>query len=427
MPHTSLEYWVWFTMAFGPANSRKWSFLSHYGSVEAAYEAISNGDFTRVLPADVKRVSSASMDQAVKMIAFCKEKNISIAHFDGDGYPSRLKEIYNPPSLLFYRGEIAGIDEEIVISAVGTRKPSEYSVAVSQKICRDLAKNGVVIASGFAVGLDSVAHSSAMKAGGKTIAVLPCGLLYDYPPENAGAKETVAKHGAVISEYFPADKPTSLSFRARNRILSGIGLGTLVLQTSPRGGALSTASFALSQGRDIFCIPPHELFNVEYAGASELIRDGAVPVFDSDDIICTYTSVYPNKLQQQDALQRASDYEDRSVPTERKPAVKKKRAKKPHQNEEESKSGELFKNEEPAKAEEPVNLFPDLLSLSEGLRGTKRLIYDYLRENGETHLDQLAVGIADVYELEAFLTELELEGYIKSLPGNRFTIQLRGK
>lgn len=422
MLHSPLEYWVWLTMAFGPANSRKWNFLSHYGSLESAYEAISNGDFTRVLPADIKRVSAASMEQAVKMIAFCEEKGISIAHPDSEDFPSRLKEIYNPPSVLFYRGNIAGLDEEIVITAVGTRTPSEYSVRISQKICRDLAKNGVVIASGFAVGLDSVAHSSAMKAGGKTIAVLPCGLLYDFPPENAGAKDRVAQHGAVISEYFPADKPTSLSFRARNRILSGISLGTLVLQTSSRGGSLSTASFAISQGRDIFCIPPHELFNDEYAGASELIRDGAIPVFDSGDIICTYTSIYPNKLQQQDALQRASDYEDRSAAEKKPSPIKKRGTKKPPQNGDNPAEQMPPKGNDPVENEAPINQFADLLSLSEGLRGTKKLIYDYLREHGETHLDQLAVGIADVCELEAFLTELELEGLIKSLPGNRFTI-----
>lgn len=423
MPYTPLEYWVWLTMAFGPANSRKWNFLSHYGSVDAAFEAISNGDFTRVLPADIKRVSSASIEQAVKMTAFCEEKGIKIASFDSSDYPERLKMIYNPPSVLFYRGDISEIDEDIVITAVGTRKPSEYSVAVSQRICRDLAKTGVVIASGFALGLDSVAHSSAMKAGGKTIAVLPCGLLHDYPAENAGAKSRVAEHGAVISEYFPADKPSPLSFRARNRILSGIGLGTLVLQTGLKGGSMSTVSFALAQGKDIFCIPPHELFNSEYAGNSALIRDGATPVFDSGDIICTYTSVYPNKLQQRDALQRASDYEDRSaIPpkAEKKQIEKKKRAKKLSNNED-TQTGGSSAVEASDYAESPVK-YPDLLTLSEGLRGTKKLIYDYLRENGETHLDQLAVGIADVYELEAFLTELELEGLIKPLPGNRFTI-----
>lgn len=393
MQYTECEYWLWFTLAFGPANPRKWNALSRYGSISEAYEGITSSDAAGILPQDVKTVSAANMEKVAKLEELCKSKGISICCFGDSDYPQRLKEIYNPPSVLFYTGDISGIDDNIVLTVVGTKNPSEYSVDVGRRIVSELASCGVRIASGFTVGLDSVAHSSALKAGGITYAVLPCGLLCDYPKENSEAKPVITSHGALISEYFPGDGVTSLNFRARNRVLSGIGLGTLVLQAGKRSGALSTASFALSQGRDIFCIPPHELFNDSYAGVIGLIRDGAKPVFDSDDILCEYTGIYPHKLQ--------------AKPSNKNTVKKNVDQKSPKMA------------SEPSQAE-----LKEITEATEayGLEGTKKQIYEYIREHGDTHLDQLAVGIGDIYEIEALLTELELDGLIHSLPGNRFSI-----
>ncbi len=395
MQYSGRQYWLWLTLAFGPANPRKWNALSHYGSVAEAYERISSSDASKILPQDAKTVASADMSKVQKLEELCDGRGIKICCYGDPDYPKRLKEIYNPPSVLFYFGDISGIDGNIVITAVGTKNPSEYSVDVARRLITDLASNGVGIASGFTVGLDSVAHSAALKAGGITYAVLPCGLLCDYPKENLESRPIIASHGALISEYFPGDGVTSLGFRARNRVLSGIGLGTLVLQAGSKSGALSTASFALSQGRDIFCVPPHELFNDSYAGVAGLIRDGAIPVFDSGDILGEYTEGYRHNLQT-------------------KPLYKKS-AKKPS-------------NEKPPKIQsEDEKPEQELLEITEdseayGLEGTKKRIYEYIREHGETHLDQLAVGIGDVFEIEAFLTELELDGLIRSLPGNRFSV-----
>lgn len=400
---TDREYWLWFTLAFGPANSRKWNVLEHYKSIEDCYEALSSGDMSRVLPKDVKSVKAATLERVHQLIDLCEKNGISIVTFNDELYPRRLKEIYNSPSALFYVGDISGIDDSLVISAVGTRTPSEYSVAVGEKLCSELASKGVRIASGFAVGLDSVAHRSAIQAGGRTYAVLPCGHLYDYPKENSGSKAVISARGAVISEYYPGDKPTSLSFRARNRILSGIGLGTLILQAGKGSGALSTASFALSQGRDIFCVPPHDIYSDEYAGVTELLRNGATPVFDSSDIINSYTSSHSHIL---------AVNTDFIKPVEKAESVK-------------SPAKKSAKTEAP-KAERashiPKNLVKAPIRPQEELNGTKKAIYEYLKEHGETLLDELAVGIGDPFELEAFLTELELDGLIHSLPGNRFCI-----
>ncbi len=397
---SELVYWMWLTLAFGPANPRKWNLLSHYDSVKTAYDKISSGNLSFVTPQDKEKVSSATIEQAQKIIDYCDEKEIKIYSFDDEHFPNRLREIYNPPSVLFVMGDITDLDNTIVITAIGTKKPSEYSISVTSKICGELAHAGVTIASGFTVGLDSVAHRSAMKAGGKTIAVLPCGILHDYPKENAKAKRVIAEHGAIISEYFPGEKASTINFHNRNRILSGIGLGTLVLQAGRKSGTLSTASFALSQGRDIFCIPPHELYNDDYAGVISLIRDGAIPVFDAKDVLNEYYSIYAHKLNPEaDVLKHRvsgllTEPENKSA--------KKNPAEKP-------------KKEEPPK--------PQKRTLPEGLEGDSLRVCEYLADNGAVLIDELAdVLEIDITDLEMLLTDLELDGHIRSLPGNRFSI-----
>ena len=405
--HTNVEYWLWFTLAFGPANSDKWNVYTYYDrSIETCFDRLTSGDLSRVLPGDVSKVKSATLEHVHKIIDLCESNGISICTYDSELYPQRLRDIFNPPSVLFYTGDISGIDDNIVVAAVGTRKPTEYSVSMSKRLCTELVSRGARIASGFQIGLDSLAHICAIAAGGITYAVLPCGHLYDYPPENAKAKETVSKHGAVISEFFPNDKPTRHTFRARNRILAGISIASLVLQAGAGSGAMSTAYITVDQGKEIYCIPPHNLYDPEYYGATELIRQGAHCIFDSSDIINTYAKNYPHIIPVNRELikpiENVDDADEKPAP-KRKPSSKKK-------------SDTVHVNHA------PKHLVKTPIVPNEELSGIKKQIVDYLKEHGETHLDELAVGIGDVFELEVYLTELELDGLISSLPGNRFTI-----
>ncbi len=415
-----LKYWVWLTLAFGSANSRKWNALSHYATVSEAYERISSGDLKYVMPQDEKRVSSTKMEQADKLIGYCSDNGINIYCFDDEDFPDRLRQIYNPPSVLFTYGSLKGLDDSVVISAVGTRKPSKYSAYVTDRICHELSEAGVVIASGFAVGLDSVALRAAMISGGRAIAVLPCGLNYDYPKENASAKKVVARNGAVISEYLPNDRPSSFYFRARNRILAGISLGTLVTQAGIGSGALSTAAFALAQGKDIFCIPPHELFNDDYAGVTGLLRDGAIPVFDARDILNEYYSVYAHKLNPNaDVFKLRSEsglFSEEDGACRRSKRVK--ASVRPGVE-----TGENPASGEPqahARTQEfPAVCAADLEALSEG----KRKILEFISENGAVLFDEIALSCEGVEDIETILTELELDGFVRSLSGNRYAIQ----
>lgn len=387
------DMWLWLTVAFGPANPRKWNVLEYYdGSVCKCYGSVTNGDYSRIMPQDLKKVKAASDDRVLKLREICDKNGIKICAYNENEYPENLKEIYNPPSVLFYTGDISGLSDYLVLTVVGTRKPSDYSVKVCKKICDELTRKSVRIASGFAVGIDSISHRAAILAGGLTFAVLPCGHLYNYPKENADAKALISKRGAVISEYFPSDKPTTLSFRARNRILSGISHGTLIIQAGEKSGSLSTASFAVSQGRDIFCIPPHDIFDTSYSGVDNLLRSGATIVFSSEDIMQSYRHSSVNNFKEE-IVQAVTD-----------PSKKKDEAVKKSEH------------------NRPANLISVPIAPPIELEGKKLEIYNYLKEHGETHLDELAIGIGDVFELEAYLTELELDGVVELMPGNRFKI-----
>ncbi|MCD8346154.1 MAG: DNA-protecting protein DprA [Oscillospiraceae bacterium] len=408
----STKYWLWLTLAYGPANSRKWNFLSHYSSVREAYDHVSSGDFTNVLPQDKRPMELATPQKVEELISECEKNRITIYSYDDPEFPDRLREIYNPPSVIFTLGRLDAIDETVIITSVGTRKPDDYSRAIASRLIRELAQAGVTIASGCASGLDSVSLVSAIKGGGKVYTVMPCGLLSDYPKNSASMKKAVAAHGAVISEYLPHSGTTSLNFRLRNRILSAIGLGTLILQAGATSGSLSTANFALSQGKDIFCIPPHNLYDDSYSGVILLLRDGAIPVFDSRDILNEYYSVYAHRLNYgADIFSQRSESglfgKNRKVDSESEPEKVIRKKPRPEPKEEEM-------------AEQPIEPrpAPDLSGLSDG----RRKIVEFILSHGVVLFDEIAENIDGTVDLETALTELELDGIIRSLSGNRYTV-----
>jgi len=198
-------------------------------------------------------------------------------------YPVLLKEIFNPPKGLFIKGSIIPKDAG-AIAIVGTRTPTAYGIKQCEKISHELAKRGITIISGMARGIDSVAHRSAIKAGGRTIAVLGSGLNRIYPPENKKLYEDISKNGAVISEFASDTPPMPYNFPRRNRIISGMAIGVVVVEAAVRSGSLITANFALEQGRDVFAMPGN-INSSRSNGTNALIKDGAKLVEDVSDIL----------------------------------------------------------------------------------------------------------------------------------------------
>lgn len=202
---------------------------------------------------------------------------------EDDAYPAALREIADPPPLLFVRGDLSE-DDQWAMAVVGTRRATAYGRQVADRFVADLAAAGVTIVSGLARGIDTVAHRAALEAGGRTIAVLANGLDEVYPPENRALSERIASSGALVSEFSPGTRPDAANFPRRNRIISGLCLGTLVVEAGYSSGALITADFALEQGRDVFAVPG-SVFSPMSAGCHQLIRDGAKPATSATDIL----------------------------------------------------------------------------------------------------------------------------------------------
>ncbi len=202
---------------------------------------------------------------------------------DDEEYPRRLKEIHKPPERLFVNGEIRP-DDDIAVALVGSRRATQYGLETCERLACELASYGVTVVSGMARGIDTSAHRGALKARGRTIAVMGSGHGHIYPPENKKIYREIAENGAVVSE-FPHDvPPLGLNFPRRNRIISGLSLGVVVVEASKDSGALITADFALEQGRDVFAVPG-KVNSITSRGTHELIKDGARLVQSADDIM----------------------------------------------------------------------------------------------------------------------------------------------
>ena len=227
--------------------------------------------------------------------------------FRDQGYPKNLLEIYDPPPVLYVRGVLDAVDS-LMVAIVGSRRGSSYGRAVTKRISKELAAAGVTVVSGMARGIDTYAHLGALEAGGKTIAVLGCGIDVVYPPENKKLFSDIIDHGAIISEFPLGTPPDGKHFPRRNRIISGVSLGVVIVEATADSGSLITASHALEQGREIFAVPG----NVGMAtskGTNRLIKQGAKLVEEAQDILSEILPQYRGAIKQE-VLPVLSDAED---------------------------------------------------------------------------------------------------------------------
>ena len=237
----------------------------------------------------VRRLRGVSAQQLDGVLECCAANGITLVTPEGGDYPERLRRIDDPPQLLFVLGDIGAVNRCHTAAVVGSRRAGNYSKSVTSWFVHEIAaKSGsrpANIISGFARGIDRAAHLSALDAGAYTTAVLGCGLLFDYPTDSSEIKARIAAHGAVVSEYLPYASPDRESFRVRNRLISGMSDCVLAVQAGRTSGALNTASHAAEQGREVFVIPPADLFSPDYAGQTQLLAEGASLALTPSDII----------------------------------------------------------------------------------------------------------------------------------------------
>lgn len=401
--------WLWVVNCLGCGNVRIWEVMGNFKSAAEARAALEDKEQRKLLLTESERRSAerTTAEQLNELIDYCESHSIYILTFDDELYPERLKSIYNPPAVLFCRGDMGCLESDFSISVVGTRKPSDYSVRVTAALVRELCSFGITIVSGFAVGIDITANLSAARCGGKTIAVLGCGLDRDYPKENVQYRGEIEANGLFISEYYPLAGGTRASFPARNRILSGLSLGTVVSEAAVKSGALITANLALSQGKDIFAFAPHDLFDKRYGGNVALIRDGAACLCGVKDILYEYYENYGHKIANASSAMSALF-----------PEVKSSSAYK-----QASRIDPLAEDtKEYANENVEANIHTQEYDAS-SLEGDEAKVYGLLKEAGKPLLaDELAEMCGmDISDMLMLLTDLELEGAVMSAAGQSYT------
>ena len=290
--------WIRLQSALG-AGAALSEIIEYFGSAKALFDAgETEWRMSPVLvPRQIEKLCKSTEAQANEVLATCKMNGWQVVPYDDPHYPERLRSIFNPPAVLYVDGELPDIDNSIVIGIVGTRRASDYAVKAADVMSRGIAERGAVVASGGALGVDTAAHNGAMLAGGKTIAVLGCGLGTKYLMENKPLRDAVVKNGALITEFQPFTPASKYTFPIRNRIISGISLGVLVVEASVKSGSLITANYALEQGRDVFALPC-SILDPAFAGTNKLIDDGAIVATKPLDLLYPYAEEYGVKIDE---------------------------------------------------------------------------------------------------------------------------------
>jgi DNA processing protein len=305
----SRRYWIGFNLVKGIGAVRLKAVLDYFGSLEIAWNAPADALQAAGLPQ--KSVDSLlEVRKKVNLESVCEyieKRGIHVVTWEDEGYPRRLKEINQAPPVLYIRGSIEMADDWAV-AVVGTRRVTPYGRQVAIELSRFLAQNGVTVVSGLARGVDAVAHSSALQAGGRTIAVLGNGVDVVYPPEHQKLSNEIIQSGALISDYPVGTPPESQNFPPRNRIISGLSLATVVVEAGEKSGALITAEFAVDQGREVFAVPG-SILAAQSAGTNHLIEQGARPLLKMSEILEVLKLDKLPEMRETRRVMPASDYE----------------------------------------------------------------------------------------------------------------------
>ena len=369
-----MEYYIWLQLCLSQGNRYITRIFEKFSSAKAVYEC-DNEKRLKLLPKSVcDKLDNSKLSDAKSILEKCKANDITVINYHNRNYPSVLREIDTPPVVLYVKGNLPDFESLPAICIVGPRSVSEFGKKSAYSLGFRLARAGFIVVSGGAVGSDTYAHIGALKAEGTTVLIMACGFSVSYLEENRALREHISKSGCLISEYPPDTPVTRGTFQVRNRIMSGLALGTVVVEAAKRSGALITANHALEQGRDVFVIPGMPNMK-QYEGSNALLRDGAKPLLDTSDIFDEYISLYSDKIDIEKAY--------KSVPKPEKTKNNKK-----------------------------------ILNVS--LSNQAKIVYNYL-DKQKFYPDDLNTGLSPSDLLSA-LTELEMEFIVRALPGGQYEI-----
>lgn len=295
-----LLYWIWFAQLNHISAALKQALLRHFHDPEEIYhsESASYVQVEGVKEAALTDLEQKDLAPAKKILEACEEKSIGILTLYDKAYPVRLRNTFDAPVVLYYKGKLPKWDAQPVIGIVGTRKASSYGMSTAARFGKQIAACGALVVSGGASGIDAMAMKGALEAGKPVVGVLGCGVDVVYPAENRFLFRQVVEEGCLISEYPPRTKGFYWHFPERNRIITGVSNGLLVVEAPERSGALLSARYALDQGREVFAVPG----NVDVAtcaGSNALLQDRAMPALSGWDVVKDYAPLWPDVVQRQ--------------------------------------------------------------------------------------------------------------------------------
>ena len=387
-----LKYWLWLTSRKGMDSVRALKLLERFVTPEQVYYA-DEGDVAELgLSPNLERsLADKRMDAPEAILGECDRLDVRVMTIQDADYPMRLRQIADPPAVLYLKGRRLHFDEEAAIAVVGTRSYTPYGALCAGKLGGQLAAGGAVIVTGLAYGIDSLAARAALRNGGRVLGVLGCGLDVVYPRGSEELYEDVAAAGALITEYAPGTLPLSGNFPVRNRILSGLSVAVLVVEAPERSGALITANTALEQGREVFAVPG-PIDAPGSAGCNRLLRDGAGLVSEGWDLLREYEERFPGKLRREAAQREAPET----------PGYERRERQREEQRRETRK---LPPRLDPQGAE----LTDDQIALLRTLTEEPMLVDDLVEVSG-----------IPVRRVLSALTMLEIDGYVFQAPGKRY-------
>ena len=420
-------YWIWLAQKLGAGNRYLPYLMERYSDAFEVYRADSEELFDTEMPEALQEaLSDKNLDEALAISDYCTRLRIGILTYKSELYPAGLRRLKDPPTVLYYRGRMPDLSKMVSISVVGTRTMSEYGKSAGYKIAYELASAGVCIVSGMALGVDSVAACAALEAGNTTIAVLGSGVDVIYPKEHTTLYKKIIERGAVISEYPPTTRPEGRNFPQRNRIISGLGMGTIVIEGDMRSGALITAECALEQGKDLFALPGN-IDSANASGTNALLRNGADLVLEASDVLNRYSLYHANKLDfanltrakarssvNDEVLLRYGVHldagrEEKTEPVRRAPVKRDEAPKQIEKLENIAESSAHIK--EPAVTDTKV-----LDQLPEKYRD----IFGAIPDGRPVSFDEVLAVCKTPGEAMSALTFLEIKGAVSSLPGGYY-------
>lgn len=409
-----LIHWIWLATRPSMNDRQKRLVQEAFGEAEDIFFAEEKAIMElEGISADGKAaLLDKSLNEAAKILDQCVDREISVCTIADEEYPERLKNIIDPPLVLYYKGQLPSMGDVPVIAAVGTRKPSLYGQNVAMRIGYQIADCGGMLVSGLAEGNDANAMRGALMAGGTVVGVLGSGVDIVYPKCNRQLFEEIGKRGCLLSEFPPETPPFKWNFPKRNRIMSGLSNGVVVIEAPERSGTLITARQAAEQGRDVFVVPG----NVDaksFDGSQVLLRDGATPVRNGWDVLSEYENLYPGKIRfpDPDGKPQSIAETERAMPkvaqkpasSAKKPPIDKKKEKKP-----------IDKEEKPP--------YSDLKDILPALNDAQRDIVELLTTE-RLKDDIIAQSGLPAAKVTAELTMLRIKGIVEQLPGNRFKLK----